>query len=218
MNVTVVTSIYGAYDFVKKPLEQSVECDYVLVTDDDPGPCGWRVVVEPRQQCHPRLAAKVAKCLPWLYAPDADVTIWIDGSATIIHPEFVAMCLEVLGGDDGADMAQWKHPSRDCIYTEGDVSIAYGKYHDQNITGQMRHYRALGHPAGAGLWATGCIVRRRDPEVRYLGDRWLAEQVRWTIQDQLSEPVLLADTDLVVARLPEGLWENRWLSFGGHLG
>ena len=49
MNVTVVTSIYGAYDFVKKPLEQSVECDYVLVTDDDPGPCGWRGSTTTRQ-------------------------------------------------------------------------------------------------------------------------------------------------------------------------
>lgn len=216
MKVTVVSSIYGAYDYVKKPLEQSVECDYVLVTDQDPGDCGWRVVVEPRPQCSPRLAAKVAKCLPWLYAPDADVTIWIDGSATIIHPDFVAMCLDALGD---ADMAQWVHPERDCIYTEADVSIDYGKYHDQNIANQVAAYRAQGYPAHAGLWATGCIVRHRaSAEAREMSEEWLREQMRWTIQDQLSEPVLLSRFEPEIVPLPEGLWANRWLSFGGHLG
>lgn len=215
----MITSIYGRYDGLKQPVEQTVECSYVCVTDEDPGPPGvWQVVIEPRAHLHPRMAAKVAKCLPLQYAPDSAITIWIDGSATPIHPEFVEMCLDALGE---ADMAQWVHPERDCIYAEADASIAYGKYHDQNVAGQAAHYRALGFPAHGGLWATGCIVRRhtrRPYALNEFGMRWLDEQLRWTIQDQLSETPVLATTALGVVPLDEGLWNNRWLAFGGHVG
>lgn len=217
MNVVVLTSIYGRYDDLKQPAEQKIDgVRWVCVTDQDPGPVGpWEIIVEPRPQCHPRMAAKFAKCLPWRYVPDADVTIWIDGSATVIHQDFVAMCLETLGD---RPMAQWQHPERTSIFTEADVSIVYGKYADQNIRAQVDRYKAKGYPDDQGLWATGCIVRRQDPLHETFGLLWLAEQLRWTIQDQLSEPVVMKTTGLVPVPLPEGLWSNRWLAFGGHRG
>lgn len=216
MNVTVVTSIYGAYDDLKQPAEQKVDCRWVCVTDHDPGPVGpWEIVVEPRTQCSPRLAAKFAKCLPWRYAPEADVTIWIDGSATVVQQDFVQMCLDAVADHP---FAQWQHPERNCIYAEADVSIVYGKYHDQNVRAQADHYKAKGFPGGSGLWATGCIVRRRDPLHDLFGAVWLGEQLRWTIQDQISEPVVMRTMGLYPAPLPEGLWRNRWLAFGGHRG
>lgn len=216
MRVAIVSSIYGDYDDLKEqPVRQTVACDYVAVMDHPVDSQTWDVIVEPRQHMHPRLAAKVAKCLPWRYAPNADVTIWIDGSATIISPHFAEMCCEAL---DGGPLAQWEHPERSCIYTEGDVSIAYGKYAGQNVAGQINHYRAKGHPGNWGLWATGCIVRRRDDQLHALmGVSWLAEQMRWTYQDQLSEAPVLRACEVRPASLPEGLWSNQWLSFGGHL-
>jgi hypothetical protein len=217
-SVAVITSIYGTppYDDLKIPTTQNVDCRWICVTETDPGPTGpWEVVLEPRAQAHPRLAAKFAKCLPWRYAPEADVTIWIDGSATVIHPDFVQMCLDTLADHP---MAQWRHPERHCIYTEGDASIAYGKYADQNVAGQVRHYSSKGYPAGAGLWATGCIVRRHDPLHDLFGAVWLGEQLRWTIQDQISEPVVMKTIGLYPAAMPEELWSNRWLAFGGHRG
>jgi hypothetical protein len=215
-SVAVVTSIYGSYDSLNDQPAQSVPCEFVAVVDA-PQPSGtWGVVVEPRPHMHPRLAAKVAKCLPWRYAPEVDVTIWIDGSATIISPDFVEMCLDCL---DGELMAQWEHPERGCIYTEAAVSEMFGKYAGQNLTGQATHYKSKGHPDGWGLWATGCIVRQHDRHLHTLmGTLWLAEQMRWTYQDQISEPPVLRACDVRPAPLPEGLWSNRWLSFGAHLG
>jgi hypothetical protein len=216
MRVAVVTSIYGDYDDLKEqPLRQTVACEYVAVTDRPVDSETWHVVVEPRSHTHPRLAAKFAKCLPWRYTPDADVTIWVDGSATIISREFVEMCCDSLGG---ASLAQWEHPDRRCIYEEAEVSRVYGKYADQNVAGQAQHYRQKGHPAGWGLWATGCIVRRRHTDHTTMGLSWLAEQLRWTYQDQLSEAPVLRAVELRPAPLPEGLWANQWLSFGRHLG
>jgi hypothetical protein len=216
VRVAIITSVYGDYDDLKEqPLRQTVACEYVAVTDRPVESDTWRVAVEPRPHVHPRLAAKHAKCLPWRYAPDADVTIWVDGSATILSRDFAEMCCDSLGG---SLLAQWQHPDRMCVYEEAEVSRQYGKYVDQNIAAQVHHYRQKGHPASWGLWATGCIVRRRDTVHTLMGQSWLSEQIRWTYQDQLSEAPVLRAVELRPASLPEGLWVNQWLSFGRHLG
>ena len=46
-------------------------------------------------------------------------------------------------------------------------------------------------PEHFGLWATGSIARRHTDRIRVLGDAWLDEMERWTIQDQVSLPYLL---------------------------
>lgn len=217
MKVAIVSSVYGDYDNLKEqPVHQTVACEYVAVTDRPYESDTWDVVVEPRPHLHPRMAAKVPKCLPWRYAPQADVTIWIDGSATILSPDFVQTCLDCLGDDA---LAQWEHPERDCIYAEASVSRVFGKYEGQNLEGQADHYLRKGHPQAWGLWATGCIVRRRNNDLHVvMGQAWLAEQSRWTYQDQISEAPVLRACGVRPAPLPEGLWSNRWLSFGGHQG
>jgi hypothetical protein len=45
-------------------------------------------------------------------------------------------------------------------------------------------------PEHFGLWATGCIARLHTDRMRQLGDAWLNEMHRWTIQDQVSLPYL----------------------------
>ena len=212
MTVTVITSVYGEYDPLTEPVEQTVDVDWVCVTDRQQHCPPWRVIVEPRPHMHPRMAAKVAKCLPWRYT-DADVVIWLDASAVIVSAQFVTMCLSHCppGG-----MAQWEHPERDCIYDEAVVSASMSKYAGQNLEGQCAAYRRRGFPEHAGLWAAGCIVRRKDPLHEAFGGLWLAEQLRWTYQDQISEPWVMWLTDTKPEPLPESLWANRWVVFQGH--
>jgi hypothetical protein len=191
-SVAVITSIYGGYDRLVSPEPQDLDCEWVVVTDRMPAmegrhPWPWLVVCEPRPHLDPRLAAKVAKCRPDWYT-SAEVTIWVDGHLRITDPGFVRWAVDSLAG---RDLAQLPHPQRTSLLAEAALSAELPKYRTLPVADQAAHYLEGGYPDGWGLWATGLIVRRTTPQLQAFGDGWLAEQVRWTVQDQLSEaPVL----------------------------
>jgi hypothetical protein len=170
------------------------------------------VVVEPRSQLHPRLAAKVAKCRPDLYAA-AFTCIWVDAGLRITAGDFLEWCLDNLGG---ADLAQLPHPQRTSIAEEAQVSAGLAKYAGLPVVEQAAHYLERGYPDGWGLWATGLIAYRNGPWLGRFGNAWLAEQVRWTYQDQLSQAPLLYDAGLRPVDLDGGLWGNPRFGVTGH--
>ncbi len=186
VKVAVVSSVYGEYDAPAVPVEQIMPVEYVLVTDREYEAGPWKVVVEPRPQLHPRLAAKVAKCRPDLYA-DADIYIWLDASVDINSPTCVTNLIAQLRD---APLAQFRHHSNHTLRIEMRVAGGMPKYQGLPIRRQGDHYISEGFDGNSVLWETGCIVYRRDtPSI--LGPAWLAEQVRWTYEDQISEaPVL----------------------------
>lgn len=215
MTVAVLSSIYGDYDERSAPPPQTVDAEWILVTDVARDVPGWTVVVEPRPDVHPRLAAKVAKCLPWHYT-EADITVWMDGACQLLHDR----ALEgLLAEAEGETLTQFVHPWRDCIYTEAEASTGMPKYAGRALREQVGHYRKGGHPADWGLWATGLIVRDRgrDPYKHdELGHRWLAEQVRWTYQDQLSEAVVLRKLALWPHTFAGPLHGNGYVAWANH--
>lgn len=201
--VAVVSSLYGGYDVPPEQTPQDLEASWTMVTDDpslyDPDGL-WSVCVEPRPGVHPRLAAKVAKCAPWAYA-DADVYVWVDASCRLLRPDSLRWAVHQ-GARAVDGIAQFRHPWRDCVYAEAEECLAIGvrKYLGLPLERQAAWYRERGHPEGWGLWATGLIVYTpgggRGRALQEFGARWLAEQLRWTYQDQVSQPVLLRDMDL----------------------
>lgn len=208
MTIAVVSSVYGGYDLPAAPVAQDVEAEFILVTDQppaDPGP--WKVIEEPRPQLHPRLAAKVAKCRPDRYS-DAEMTVWVDGHVQITSPSFVRWATTPLQRQR-AVLAQLPHPQRRRIADEAHLSARLPKYQGLPALAQVASYLEAGFPDGWGLWATGIIARRTTRDVQAFGDAWLAEQVRWTYQDQLSEAPLLWRAGLRPADLP-GTLVGHW--------
>jgi hypothetical protein len=199
MRIAVVSSVYGGYDEPAMPVAQDVPCEFVLVTDRPYDRPPWRTVVEPRPQLHPRLAAKLAKCRPDLYA-DADVYVWVDASVVIRSPGFAWWATTHVG--QHSPIAQVPHPWRSSVVDEAEASVALPKYAGLAVREQAAHYVAAGYPDGWGLWATGLIAYRNDPAVWDFGDAWLREQVAWTYQDQISEPPLLHALGLKPVDLP----------------
>lgn len=205
MSIAIVSSLYGDYDQPAVPVPQDIDCEYILVTDRHYDADPWKVVVEPRPQLHPRLAAKVAKCRPDLYA-DADVILWVDASVQILDAHFAAAVVEQMGA---APLAQIRHPARSSIVDEANVSQQMEKYTGLPVVEQARHYVATGYPDGWGMWATGLIARRRDGwPLQAVGDAWLREQMRWTYQDQISEPPVLYSYGITPADLGGPLYGN----------
>lgn len=182
MNVVVYSANYGAFDLIRPQL--------VPVRMFVDKPTGFRMPGEPED---PRAAAKLWKVRPDIACPDADVTIWIDGSMEVLRADFVERCLYVLGH---ADALFVPHPFRDDIYEEAELSTHLGKYAGQPLLDQVASYRKVGHPEHWGLAEAGLLVRRHNARVKALGEAWWAEIERWSLQDQLSLPPLLRTMEL----------------------
>jgi hypothetical protein len=204
VTVAVITSVYGAYDPVVRPPDQTVDVEWICVTDKpDQIPEPWRVVYEPRPHLHPRMAAKYARCRPDLYTP-ARQTVWVDAAARLYRPDSIERLVEAVGDDP---IGMFVHPVRNNLEAEVTESETMQKYAGQPMRQQVAAYRLAGLP-GTGLWATGCIVRNASALVRDLGDRWLSEMWRWGWQDQLSLPFVLWEAGVNPLHLPGDLWDN----------
>jgi hypothetical protein len=95
-----------------------------------------------------------------------------------------------------ADMALWKHPSRDCIYEE--AVQAKGLFHPsetirRDIDRQIEHYRQIGIPRHIGMAECGVIIRRNKPIVNRFNEAWWAEICCYSQRDQISFPVVLRE-------------------------
>src|SRR6266498_697788 len=130
--IAVVTSCYGNHDQICIPPNQTVECEWVLVTDGKPEyrpylderQSPWQVRIEPRPQLHPRMAAKVAKARPDWYA-DADIYLWMDSNVEVTSPEFVQWTTSFL--ERGPLAARFSR-ERQSLIGEADVAKGMEKY------------------------------------------------------------------------------------------
>jgi hypothetical protein len=184
MRIAAVCAIYGGYDLIP-PVPEGVD-DAVLITDV-PVRSGWRNIVE-HSDAHPRLAAKRPRCRPDLYT-DCEASLWMDGSVHVLDDRFVRLVREKLSQHE---LVLWDHPEeRDCFLQEANHCHDWPKYREGPLLEQAAHYLSEGMPEHFGLWATGSIARLHTDRMQRLGDAWLAEMERWTIQDQVSLPYLL---------------------------
>jgi hypothetical protein len=203
--VAWVSSVYGGYDAPAAPAPQDHDAEYVLVTDRPYDCPPWRVVVEPRPQLHPRLAAKYAKCRPDAYA-DADVYIWTDANVRVTDPQFIRWCLLNLGD---APIGIPRHPDAPAITGDLELSMVQPRYSSLPMREQVAHYVLReGFPPGYGNWWTGLVVRQGMPPE--FGDAWMGEMTRWVYHDQISLPYLLWKHGIRPADLPQGWLEGRF--------
>ena len=198
MRVALITACYGGYDPVR-PIPGMGFDDAILVTDDPEASVeGWRTVVEP-SDLHPRLAAKRPKMLPWNYT-DCDAAVWLDASFEVVNPQFGAWSRSHL---DFNDFVVWLHPEGRVDYAdEAAVCWDFPKYRDFDIKGQVSDYADKGMPRYWGLFACGTIGYRFTPTVKQFAELWYGEQIKWSIQDQISLPYLLWETGM-----PFGIWQ-----------
>lgn len=215
MDVAVITAVLGGYDRLRPPAPQTHPvAEWLCVTDEAGLTCPpWQPVVVAPGGLGPRLAAKRPKFRPDRYTR-CDTSIWIDACQEIVSQAFVDEALACL---DVSGWALHAHPDRDDIVDEARVSLTLRKYAGLPLLAQAEHYTAEGHPRHWGLWAGGVIVRRHTPAMAALGEAWWQETLRWTIQDQLSLPVLFRRFGIRPAVFPHRLWECPWYVRHEHL-
>jgi hypothetical protein len=204
MVTAVYSAVYGEFDAIRRqpvPVRMFTERMHPLPEIADP-----------------RLAAKWWKVRPDLACPDADVTIWLDGSMDVRVPDLAERCLDALGD---ADAIFVRHPERDDIYEEARASIGFAKYAGQPLESQVEAYRGVGHPEHWGLAHAGMLVRRNNERMRAFDEAWWTEITRWSLQDQLSLPPLLRAMPLDyrwfdVSPLDAKPGDAGWVHWGRH--
>jgi hypothetical protein len=207
--VAIVTACAGGYDVPRAQAEQDIDVDWFWFGDGDgpEPPAPWRFELADEYDS-PNLTAKSVKCRPPV---DQDHVIWVDANMQITSPSFAREALAAR--QDG--VAAWRHPRRDCIYDEAEASVGAesqgGKYDGQPIAEQVAHYRAEGHPEHGGLWACGTIAYdfTRTCAVIF-GEQWFAECQKWSVQDQLSFPVVASRMGINPGVFPVPQIESRW--------
>jgi hypothetical protein len=127
-------------------------------------------------------------------------TIWIDGNFELRSTGFAE---RVLGHLDDSGFALPRHPHRDNLLDEAEVSLGLEKYQGVPMLEQIEHYRSEGFDPHHGLWMTGLLVRDNENEaIRRLNEMWMQENLAWTYQDQISLPYLFWKLGIEPATIP----------------
>lgn len=228
--ICLYSAVFGDYDVIREPVRQSVDCDYLLVTDrPEMAPKGslWKVVALDTFgffPMHPRLVARYVKIMGHEFFRflsrlhyDVDLhsydhVVWVDGCVRITSPDFVSFMIGSIGTQG---IAMIRHPERDCIYDEAVKCTRMAKSRDLPVLEQAEHYRAQGYPAHNGLMATTVFARdMRARELDAVIADWWEEILNWTYRDQLSLPYVLwkrgrwyDEVDASLVRNPYFQWE-----------
>lgn len=187
-NTAIITAITGGID--QERLQQNAG---IFVYDETA-----RRLPFPRHDVNQRLRSKYFKMSThWLH-PEFSSYIWVDGSFTIDSDGLRSWLIAQLGT---ADCAFFKHPERQSILEEFDAvmhAITKGdeyiriRYGNESMKAQVDSYIDEGFPVGNfPLLYGGLFIRRNLPYVNAAFDHWLIENLKWTIQDQLSLPYIL---------------------------
>jgi alkaline ceramidase TOD1/glycosyltransferase MUCI70-like protein len=196
----VYSAIYGGYDIPKPPRSHPDVSEWRLYTDDPAIDApGWSVVVEPRTGSA-RMSAKFRKCYP---PEGVDRSLYLDGTIQLHDQALLDTATQAL---EMGDWAMYPHPERDNIRDEAEFSVPWYKYANQPLREQVEHY--LKERPVAGLWAGGIIARRHTPTVLAASAAWYGECLRWSDQDQLSLPFILAKYDIKVSPITGGWREH----------
>jgi hypothetical protein len=212
-SISLVTAIYGDYDYLN-PLPDTHGFDRAICVTDDPEleADGWEIVHLYSEDA-PIVAAKYPKMKPFDFVT-TDVAVWLDANFIVHDRGWRDFCLESLGEND---LVAWPHPEpRDCLYQEAQYCQDWPKYAKYPIRGQTAHYRREGMPFKFGLWACGGIVWRNNETARRFGHEWLAQQHCWSIQDQVSFPYVVWKVEPKLGTFPAHEFLNPYLSYVGH--
>jgi len=189
--ICVISANLGDFDDPQEHTEQSVACDYRLVTDE--------TFIPRAKSMTPRLQARIPKCFGWQMYPGYEYYLWVDSSCRLADPEAVQWFLNHLGQND---IAVFKHPDRNTVQEEADylkyrlhIGCPYisPRYLGEDIDGQLQAV-----DPNDELYASTAFIYRNTPEVRKALKEWWYHISRFHSIDQLALPWVIRDLDVSV--------------------
>ena len=218
LKVCVYTAVFAGYDRILEHAQQTVDCDFMVFTDDASAvPVGQvRGIIKnnPGDQISPVLQNVWLRLFPFDIRElnDYDILIYIDANVRILDPSFVEQILRRYEEARDFDLMLSAHPWNACLYQEARDSQKIAKYNNTDMEGQVASYRREGFPADAGLYWNGLIVYNRTCDqyrVRQFQERYWHEMIAYNKtpdahpQGQVSLPYCLWKSGLKLSMLPQ---------------
>ena len=184
-NFVVYTAITDGYDPLRRPPALwRKHADFVAFLGRGPTAPGWEVRPIYHRFHDPCRNAKIHKILPHRFFPDAEYSLWIDGSIVIKSTlPIQKWAREYLRKHD---LSVFKHPVRNCIFQEGMYCMKKELDRPEIIDRQMQKYYEAGYPLNNGLAECTILLRRHTPRMRRFDEAWYAEIQAHSRRDQLS--------------------------------
>lgn len=231
--VCVYTAMFAGYDRILEHIPQTVDCDFMIFTDDKSGmPTDrFRIIIKdnPGDQTSPSLKNTWLRLFPF-DIPELNgyqILIYIDANVRICDPSFVEQILRRCEDTDDFDLMLSEHPWNVCLYQEARDSRQIGKYKNTDLERQIATYRREGFPTNAGLYWNGLIVYNRacdQPRVRQFLQMYWHELIAYNRtsdpdprpQGQVSLPYCLWKSGLKLVTIPQ-LYKSPSLEIRPHL-
>lgn len=181
----VYTAISKGYDTLKPPPALwRDDATFIAFLEDSQSANGWEKQPIYRRFRDPCRNAKIHKILSHRYFPNAEYSLWIDGSIEVKSAiPLNRWADEYLGNHD---LAVFKHCMRDCLYEEGAACMQWGFDSSDVINRQMQKYHNEGYPPNNGLAECTVLFRRHTRQIRRFNETWYAEIQAHSRRDQLS--------------------------------
>jgi hypothetical protein len=183
--IVVYTAISKGYDSLAPvlPLWRN-NARFVAFLEEPHEAPGWEVLPLCRTFTDSCRNAKIHKILPHRYFPDADYSLWIDGSVVLKSQLPIQQWPEEFLSEH--DLIVFKHRWRDCIYAEGEWCMKQKLDLIDVIDEQMEKYFDEGYPMQNGLAHCLVLFRRHCPKVKHFNEAWWREINAHSRRDQLS--------------------------------
>jgi hypothetical protein len=182
VTLVVYSTIFGRTDPLHEPLRPG-NTRFVMFTDQPLVSKHWEIIrVGPFEA--PKRECRKLKQPSHLVFPEADATLWIDASYTLLVDP-----LSILAQYPG-EMYGFRHHKRDRIKDEAPAIVAAGKGKADAIYAQLAAYQADGWDTDANpqreITNGGFLLRRSTDTVRSFNDLWHHEVQTRTLRDQMS--------------------------------
>lgn len=190
--IAVITSIYGDKDNLKEaPKEEGV--DYYFFSDVRQNVTPWEFCEFPATSCRPhfgsRMDAKRFKVLPFLFLPEYDYYIWVDGNHLPKEGKMKKL-VEDLDKSD-CEIGVFKHCERDCTYDEANICAAYRADFTDVLQKTVDFLCWQGYPHKNGLYEMPAFVFKNTQQMKNLMLLWWECINAYSSRDQITFPFCL---------------------------
>lgn len=195
--IVIYTCISGGYDYLKEPLLEFCNVEYVCFTDSESNiskaDCSkWTIKKIPESiiKSYGKIFSnRYIKMHPKELFPDADYAIYVDGNIGI----YSFLGSYAINTNTKTGIAIFSHSQRQCAYVESEICISRKKGNKEAIKHQMQEYDKIGFPKNFGLYECTIIaIDLYNPLSTEIMDKWWEEFLHsQSHRDQLSLPYVI---------------------------
>jgi len=216
-DIVVYTAITDGYDWLNPvPAIWQSEAQFVAFLGKAQPLSGWKIRRIYRRFRDPCRNAKIHKILSHVYFPDAEYSLWVDGSIRIKSTVALKKIINTLL--DKHDLAVFKHRFRKCCYQEAVECLYMQRDPPELIERQMQNYFEEGYPLNNGLAECTVLLRRHTQKIAQFNEIWYQEIKSGSRRDQLSFNYAAYKAGIKYRHLPGTLSDNPHFAWLRHKG